>query len=197
MPRPASKTHVLRTTRLLLGISQVALAKSVGLSSDTIKRIENHSLPMSEDVSVRISKYTGVDEEQLAENRNPFEPINIWGEPFSQAWFEEVYTAEVSRESIALWIRYLNFRIQREVDSCVKENPKSVYSLIAALGSAIGRAADEYKLSQKDSYFYEFIENNATDPTYQKEVDNAFGPWERLAKEFKEKSAKKPKRQPL
>jgi len=171
MPRPASKTHVLRTTRLLLGLSQVALAKSVGLSPDTIKRIENHSLTMSEDVAFRISGYTGVDEDQLLQNRNPSEPLNIWQEPFSKAWFKEVFTAEASKESIDFWLSYLDFRIRRVVDTCASENPKAVHSLISAFFSAIGRLAADYKLRPKAEYLlWEFIQKNSGDPGFRKQM---------------------------
>ncbi len=205
MPRPASKTHVLRTTRLLLGVSQVDLAKSVGLSSDTIKRIENHSLPMSEEVAARISGYTGVDEDQLLRNSNPSEPLNIWQAPFSKAWFKEVYTAEVPKESIAFWLGYLDFTVRRMVDTCASEKPKAVHSLIAAIFSAVGKLAAEYKLRPKAQHLlWEFIEKNSKDPLFREQL-GAPSPWVKhydfsqftptAGKVQKAKSAKKPKPQ--
>lgn len=176
MPRPASKTHVLRTTRLLLGLSQVALAKKVGLSPDTIKRIENISLPMSEEVASRICAFTGVDEDQLLQNRNPSEPINIWREPFTKAWFKEVYTAEASQDSITFWLRYLDFNIRRLVDTGASENPKAVYSLITALFSAVGKVAADYKLRPK-APLSEFIEENWKDPIFRDQLVDAPSPW--------------------
>jgi transcriptional regulator with XRE-family HTH domain len=209
MPRPASKAHVLRTTRHLLGLSQVALAKHVGLSPDTIKRIENHSLSMSEDVAARISGYTGVDEGQLLQNSRPSEPLNIWQEPFSEAWFKEVYTAEVSKESVSFWLRCLDFTVRRVVDTCASEKPRAVHSLIAAFFSSVGKISDEYKLRPKAQHLLlEFIERNWEDPLFREEM-SASSPWARhfhfsqgaparAAGEIKEaKSAKRPKRQPL
>jgi len=147
MPRPASKTHVLRTTRKILGLSQADLGKKVGLSSETIKRIENHSLAMSKDAASRIAAYTGVNKEQLLQNSGPTKPQNRWGEPFSKTWFEnDHHTAEVTKETIDYYIRFIVFQVQMALDACSSVQPKAVHSLIGAIVSAVADLTDRYKL---------------------------------------------------
>src|SRR5208282_4351492 len=77
MPRPSTKKHVLRTTREILDLSQVELARRVRLAPVTIKKIENHVIAMSEKAALRISMVTGVDREQLIANSNPTKP-EVW-----------------------------------------------------------------------------------------------------------------------
>lgn len=169
----------MRTVREILGLSQVALAANVGLSPESIKRIENHSLPMSREAAARISGYTGADEDQLLQNSDPSEPLNIWQEPFSKAWFKEVYTAEVSKEAIAFWLRYLDFTVRRVVDTCASEKPRAVHGLIAAIFSAIGKVAADYKLRPTAQHLlWEFIERNwnSKDPLFREQM-GAASPW--------------------
>jgi transcriptional regulator with XRE-family HTH domain len=147
MPRPASKRHVLRTAREILGLSQVALAKEVGFSAETIKRLENHSLAMSKDAVRRITEYTGLHRGQLARNIDPDAPLNCWGDPFTKEWFERGYRAELSHDKIDHYVKMITSDIRWALDACAGVQPKRVSALIGAFDSAIEEVTNQFRLT--------------------------------------------------
>jgi transcriptional regulator with XRE-family HTH domain len=157
MPRPYRKKHVLRTTREILGLSQVELAKRVGVAPITITKIENHVIAMSEDVASRISMLTGVDQEQLIANSNPAKP-EIWigikkstdgrysivKSPLTKKEFETARDSNLlTREKVDFWLQFHTFRIQILLDACVTSSPEKYHALSMALVSAIARVANK------------------------------------------------------
>jgi transcriptional regulator with XRE-family HTH domain len=197
MPRPPSKTHVLRTVRALLNLSQDVLAKRAGIASITVRRIENCSLPMSEEIASRLSGYTGVDRIQLLRNSDPSAPRNIWGEPFAKTWFENTYAGEAPKQAIGFWLGYLAFIDRSVVNACADEKPKAVNSLLAAMFSAVRKLVEDYELRAELPGLAEYIDQRE-DP-YLPGAGHWIKPPDVSAakKGRKAKSAKKPKRQPL
>jgi plasmid maintenance system antidote protein VapI len=74
MPRTPTHPHVLRTALRLRGITQKALAETIGIASVTIEKFVNGESKISEDLGGRIAYEVGLDFEQLMSNRDPLKP---------------------------------------------------------------------------------------------------------------------------
>jgi transcriptional regulator with XRE-family HTH domain len=161
MARPATKEHVLRTTREILGWSQVDLAKKIGVSPVTIKKIENHVVAMSKEIASRISALTGVDKEQLIANTKPTRPevlvdvtksadgqyLIVKG-PLTKKRFDSAHDSEtLTQEKVDFWLAFHTFQIQMHLDACVTSSPERFHALSMALVSAVAEIAKEFNLS--------------------------------------------------
>jgi transcriptional regulator with XRE-family HTH domain len=149
MPRPPTKLHVLRTIREILGLSQVALAKKIGVAPVTIKKIENHTIPMSKKTAELITDFTGVDKQQLLENSHPAEPRNYYGESFSKQWFETNWNREITKETVDYYVRYISFHIQMALDACAGVRPRDGDAVINAFVSAVTEITEKFQLGSK------------------------------------------------
>jgi transcriptional regulator with XRE-family HTH domain len=74
MARPPKRPHALRTTLKILGLTQVQLAKRLGIAPVTIEKFLNGVSTISEELAMRISNETGLDFEQLVLNGDPLNP---------------------------------------------------------------------------------------------------------------------------
>ena len=81
MPRRPTEPHVLRTVRARHGLSQLALARLVGVETVTIKKIEGDQLKLSRKLAHRISIATGADPQQLIDNSEPETPYMVGAYP--------------------------------------------------------------------------------------------------------------------
>ena len=149
MPRPPTKLHVLRTIRKILGLSQVALAKKIGVAPVTIKKIENHMAPMSKRTARLIADFTGVHEQQLLENSQPAEPKNHWEESFSKQWFETEYNKEITKETVDYYVRYISFHVQIALDACAGMRPRDGDAVINAFVTAVQEITEKFQLGSK------------------------------------------------
>lgn len=65
MARPPSFLHPVRRVRDITGTSQWEFARLIGISSDTLKSIENAQIPLSDDIALRIFSETGAEPRSL------------------------------------------------------------------------------------------------------------------------------------
>ena len=165
MPRPPTKLHVLRTIREILGLSQVALAKKIGVAPVTIRKIENLSVPMSEKTAELLSYFTGVDKGQLLENSHPAEPENYLEGSFSKQWFETEYNAEITKQIADYYVRIISFKVQMALDACAGVRPRDGGAVFHALEIAVEEIIDKFELySKAQELLRRFITINADLP---------------------------------
>jgi transcriptional regulator with XRE-family HTH domain len=86
MPRQPTHPHVLRTARLILGMSQKDLAARVGIATVTLQKFENGEASISRKLAWRISMTTDLNMDQLMNNRDPKHPRSgTFGIPLTKA----------------------------------------------------------------------------------------------------------------
>ena len=172
MPRPPTKLHVLRTVREILGLSQVALAKKIGVAPVTIKKIENLMVPMSKKTAELIADFTGVDKQKLLENTHPAEPKNHWGDSFSKEWFETEYSKEITKETVDFHVRFISFHVQMALDACAGVRPREGDTVIHAFEAAIAEITEKFQLASKvRELMTKFIAINAGVPFIEEKTD--------------------------
>jgi len=99
MPRPATQKHPVRDLRKIIGKTQVAFARSIGISPGGLKRIENNDMDLSPRFALRIFAETGASAEKLREGKLRTESGKKYTAQFYEKWKERVFK---QNEAIAI-----------------------------------------------------------------------------------------------
>jgi transcriptional regulator with XRE-family HTH domain len=205
MPRSPTHPHVLRTALRLRGITQKALAETIGIASVTIEKFVNGESKISEDLGWRIAYEAGLDFEQLMSNRDPLKPRlrdtgAIRDKKFEDAVRDTKRLIAAALESASHWPDF-HIRLRLETIKLVREyneewNTKFLLGLkpdedlVFSYPPLPRRSKAEVKAIQK-----RLIEKNLA------QFPELHTGWENSASGVKssrsDKSSRKPKRQPL
>jgi transcriptional regulator with XRE-family HTH domain len=88
MPRPVTFLHVLRTARELHGISQKELARRIGIAPITLNKYENGQARISEGMATLFAVNLWVDYNQILTNDDPLNPRMQHSEDLLSEFFE-------------------------------------------------------------------------------------------------------------
>jgi transcriptional regulator with XRE-family HTH domain len=166
MPRRPTKLHVLRTIREILGLSQVAFAKKIGVAPVTIKKIENHTVPMSKNTAELIGAFTGASQEQLLENTRPAEPKNHWGDPYTKEWFETEYKSEITKGLVDTYVADITVKAQMALDACASVRSRDGEAVAIAFLIAIEDITHKFQLDSKvNELMSKFLASNIGVPS--------------------------------
>lgn len=99
MPRRPSQSHPLRELRNAIGFSQTQFARLIGVTTSTIKRIENGQLKISQELTGRIFLATGVI---VIETPSGPQRIVCTREPYTKQSLQEWRSEFTPNSSVAM-----------------------------------------------------------------------------------------------
>jgi transcriptional regulator with XRE-family HTH domain len=188
--RPLHRS-ILREIRTALSWDQRTLSERIGVSLGTVKRLETGSLQMTSRIALRVFWATGVSYQDVLANK-PGVPQTRFG-PLDKnhlARLDERARRVTDKERDTIRDDHA-YEIELLLKACLLKAPRKLWALDAAIMTALKALAIEFELVDA----LEQVRASAFDPKLVKELNQKFrGAIEQMAKE---RSAKKPKRQPV
>ena len=144
MPRPATQKHPVRDLRKIINKTQVAFARSIGISPGGLKRIENNDMDLSPRYALRIFAETGASAEKLREGKLRTESGKKYAAEFYKKWKERWFNqseaiAIDAAKGLAGWIEIL-FR------ASAVGSRRRLWQVWRTLGDAIDDCARNFDL---------------------------------------------------
>jgi len=144
MPRPATQKHPVRDLRKIINKTQVAFARSIGISRGGLKRIENNDMDLSPRYALRIFAETGASTEKLQQGKLRTENGKKYTAEFYEKWKERVFNqneaiAIDTAKGLAGWIEIL-FR------ASVVRSRRNLWQVWRTLADATDNCARDFNL---------------------------------------------------
>jgi DNA-binding XRE family transcriptional regulator len=135
MPKVPTHPSIIREIRSVLGWDQKKLGKRIGISFETIRRVENGSLPPSRKLAIRLFWATGVSFEDILSNR-PGRPRS-WplGEPLERDAPKrlEDRARALSETEVETMIDNVRYYGELTLLACKEIAPEKIWALDAAI----------------------------------------------------------------
>jgi DNA-binding XRE family transcriptional regulator len=146
MPRKPTHRSIVRDIRVVLGLTQTALAKRLGTTTITINRIENGSLKISRRLALRLSWSTGVKYQDIVTNA-PGRPQTWHGELRGDRLDElDQKARNLSAEQLGTIIDDVKYRAELILKAVLADAPRKLWSLDAAIQTAFDGLEEEFGL---------------------------------------------------
>jgi DNA-binding XRE family transcriptional regulator len=148
MSRHATHRSIIREIRKICGWTQTGLANQIGTTTITVNRIENDSLKVSKKLALRISWVTGVSTEDILKNK-PGHPQTPSG-PLTKDKIKEleVMSQRATEEQQRYLAQFAAEHVAFLVQACLDDSPRKLWSLQAAIKSAVEEIAEDFGLTK-------------------------------------------------
>jgi transcriptional regulator with XRE-family HTH domain len=146
MPRPATTNHPLRQVREILGITQIELAKRVGCSPVTIKKIENRKLIPGEKLIRRLAAETDVHSHILLDPEARL--TDRQGKPLSREAHEEkvMLGRLISAKKVSFFVRMFSMMIEALLDASLEPAQPKIHHVFNALCDTLNELKADFDL---------------------------------------------------